>query len=77
MDVMSQLIITIAGTAAFAACVHFFLSAVKKMLDEDGISCQSCLDTGFDVSSVVATACKHGCQENHDSPFWDIAASMK
>lgn len=74
---MSQIILTIAGTTVFMGCVHLFVAAVTKSLDEDGIKCQSCLDTGFNVSSVVASPCKHGCQENHDSPFWDLAASMK
>lgn len=74
---MSQIILTVTGATVFAVCVSLFVTAVTKFLDEDGIKCQSCLDTGFNVSSVVASPCKHGCQENHDSPFWDLAASMK
>jgi hypothetical protein len=74
VSLMAELIISTLVGSLFAATIVFFLSVIAKMLKEEGVECHTCLDTGIEVGSVSGVRCKHGCAENHDSPYWDLAA---
>jgi hypothetical protein len=74
---MAEIILWAVIASLILASIIFFASVIAKTLNEEGVTCHTCLDTGYEVGSLKAARCKHGCQENHDSPYWELAAAKQ
>ena len=74
---MIQLIIMFTSVATLGVSIACF-ARIAATETHAGVSCVACFDTGFDISGkVFAKPCKHGCPENHESPYWDLAQARR
>jgi hypothetical protein len=73
---MTTTMITIPVLLALAVGVLAAAALIQRSatadFSNDGISCQSCMDTGYAVGLATARACKAGCTENRESPYWPL-----
>lgn len=73
---MTTTLLTIPVLLALVAGLIVASTLIQRLvatdLSNDGIRCQGCMDTGYSVGVATARACKAGCAENQESPYWPL-----